>query len=163
TAQDVSIQPPVPLVSRKPRESVSPQQESGPSGRYAFRVLGALPRNDELRSAVVAPDGSSAYALGTLGVYRWNGSSWSVVPSAGGLDPAILDGLALVADSSFLVFGGRGTVVMMSPGGDAQPWRLPDDDVELEGATVERSGVVLVGRRRSVSKGAWIDAVFGRP
>ena len=66
-------------------------------------------------------------------------------------------------DSALLVFGGRGTVVMLSPNGDAQPWRLPDDDVDLRGAIVERTGIVLVGRRRSSTKGACIEALFGRP
>jgi serine/threonine-protein kinase len=66
-------------------------------------------------------------------------------------------------DSTPLVFGGKATVVMLTPSGDAQPWRLPDDDLELRGALVERTGVILVGRRRSTSKGACIDAQFGRP
>jgi serine/threonine-protein kinase len=165
TASDVSLQPsvPVPLVARqRPRESINPSQE-GPSTRYVFRVLGGLSRRDELKSAVVSADGSTVFALGALGVYRWTGSSWTVVPSPGWLDPAILHGIALLPDSALLVFGGRGTVVMLSPSGDAQPWRLPDDDVDVRGAMIERTGIVLVGRRRSAPKGAWIDAQFGRP
>src|SRR5262249_1378282 len=137
--------------------------ESASSGRYTFRVLGGLGRRDELKSAVFAHDGSVAFALGALGIYRWTGSTWAVVPSPGWLDPAILHAIALLPDSALLLFGGRGTVVMLSQSGDAQPWRLPDDDVELRGAVVERTGIVLVGRRRSATKGAWIDAQFGRP
>jgi serine/threonine-protein kinase len=164
SASDVSVQPPVPvpLVSRqRPRDSVNPPQETT-GAPYVFRTIGGFGQRDELRCATVAPDGT-AFALGTLGLYRFTGSTWAVVPSPGWLDPAILHGIALLPDSALLLFGARGTIVTLTPNGDAQPWRLPDDDVELRGALVERSGIVLVGRRRSAAKGACIDAVFGRP
>jgi serine/threonine-protein kinase len=163
-ASDGSMRPPVPIplvVKQKPRESVSPTLE-GAAGRYTFRSAGGLARKDELRAAAIAPDGSTAYALGVLGAYRWRGSTWTPLALPGWLDPAILAGVAILPDANLLLFGNRGTVIMTTTGGDAQPWRLPDDDLELRGALVERTGIVLVGRRRSTSKGAYVEATFGR-
>ncbi len=93
SASEVSTRPSAPVVVQKPRESFSPPLESA-SGSYVFRTLGVLPRSDELRSAVIAPDGG-VFAVGTLGIYRFTGSTWSVVPSPAWLDPAVLRGVAL--------------------------------------------------------------------
>jgi serine/threonine-protein kinase len=160
TALEASMRPPAPAQAQKPRESFNPPLESA-AGQYVFRTIGVLSRPDELRSAVIGPDGG-AFAVGTAGIYRFSGGGWSVVPSPGWLDPAVLRGVAVLPDSALLVYGARGTVVTLAPNGDATSWRLPDDDVELGGALVERSGIVLVGRRRSSPKGACIEATFGR-
>jgi serine/threonine protein kinase len=160
-ASYASIRPPVPIplvAKQKPRESVTPALESA---RFAFRTLGGLTRKDELRSAVIAPSGA-AFALGAFGIYRWTGTSWAIVPSPGWLDPALLRGMALLPDSALLVFGDRATIVTVGSNGDAQPWRVPDDDIEVRGAMVERTGIVLVGRRLSASKGACVEALLGR-
>ena len=60
------------LVPRAPRpvESINPAPETS-SGRYTFRKLGGLARPDTLRAAIITPDGRDAFALGTLGAYRW--------------------------------------------------------------------------------------------
>jgi hypothetical protein len=70
--------------------------------------------------------------------------------------------MAILPDSLLLVFGDRATIATIGSNGDAQRWRLPDDDVDMRGAMVERAGLVLVGRRRSASKGACVDALLGR-
>src|SRR6476660_1036618 len=76
TASETSLAPPaaIPLVARaaRPGESINPAPETS-SGRYTFRKLGGLPRPDTLRAAIITPDGRDAFALGTLGAYRWSG------------------------------------------------------------------------------------------
>jgi serine/threonine protein kinase len=163
TASETSVRPPatIPLVAKqRPRESVNPPLES--PGRFAFRTLGGLAQKDVVRSAAITPHGET-FALGELGIYRWTRTSWAIVPLPGWLDPSVLHGLAILPDSALLVFGGRGTIVTLGANGDARPWRLSDDDVELRGSMVERTGIVLVGRRRSASKGVYVDAPLGRP
>jgi serine/threonine-protein kinase len=165
TASETSLPPPaaIPLVPRaRPVESINPTPEAS-SGRFTFRKLGGLPRPDTLRAALVTPDGRDAFALGTLGAYRWAGAGWTLVPLPGWLDHGVLHGIAALPDGALLLFGERGTVVALSSQGEAQPWRLPDDDVKLRGALVDRSGIILVGGRRSRHKGACIEAAFGRP
>ena len=154
----------IPLVARAPRpiESINPAPETS-SGRYMFRKLGGLPRPDTLRAAIITPDGRDAFALGTLGAYRWSGTGWLLVPLPGWLDHGVLHGIAALPDGGLLLFGERGTVLALSSSGEAQPWRLPDDDVKLRGALVDRSGIILVGGRRSRPKGACVEAAFGRP
>jgi len=166
TAAGASVPAPaplqVPLVAKaRPRESINPPTEPG-SPHYAFRLLGSLPRKDQLKSAVIASDGKGAFALGALGVYRWDGSSWPVLPTPAWLDVAALRGVAELPNASLLLFGDLGTVAILSSSGDAQPWRLTDDDVELRGALVERTGIVMVGRRRSRPEGLCVEAIFGR-
>ena len=163
-ASETSVPPPVPIplvAKQKPRESVNPTLDSF-SGRYEFRAVGALSQKDELRRATIATDGKVAFALGARGVHCWTGSTWSVVPCPTWLDPAVLQGIAILPDSALLVFGGRGTVVTLSLHGETKPWRLPDDDIEIRGALVEHAAIVLVGRRLSVEKGACVEARSGR-
>jgi serine/threonine protein kinase len=166
TASETSMPPPaaIPLVSRAPRpiESISPGPETA-SRRFKFRKLGGLPHPDSLRAAIIAPDGRDAFALGTLGAYRWSGGGWTLVPLPGWLDHGVLHGIAALPDGALLLYGERGTVLALSSTGEAHPWRLPDDDVKLRAALVDRSGIILVGGRRSQPKGACVEASFGRP
>jgi eukaryotic-like serine/threonine-protein kinase len=165
TASETSLAPPVAiaLVARpRPIESISPAPETS-SGRFKFRTLGGLPRPDSLRAAIITPDGRDAFALGTLGAYRWSGAGWTLVPLPGWLDHGVLHGMAALPDAGLLLYGERGTVLALSSTGEAHPWRLPEDDVKLRAALVDRSGIILVGGRRSRPKGACVEASFGRP
>ncbi|HKQ71812.1 MAG TPA: serine/threonine-protein kinase [Polyangiaceae bacterium] len=153
---------PTPLAAKlRPVESVNPPAEASPSP-LAFRTIGALPHEDRLRTAIIAADGRGAFALGALGLYRWAGSAWATLPLPGWLDHGVISGVALLPDSALLLYGDRGTVIALTEQGDAQPWRVPDDDIHLRGAFVDRSGIVLVGGRRSRPKGVCVEASVGR-
>ena len=69
--------------------------------------------------------------------------------------------MALLPDGAPLLYGERGTVIALTAHGEAQVWRLPDDDVKLYGAFIERAGLVLVGGRHSRSSAVCIEATFG--
>src|SRR5260221_6471725 len=151
TASETSLPPPAPIpLLARPRvvESINPAPEPS-SGRFQFRKLGGLSRPDSLRAAIITPDGRDAFALGALGAYRWSGAGWTLVPLPGWLDHGVLHGMAALPDGALLLYGERGTVLALTNTGEAQPWRLPDDDVKLRAALVDRSGIILVGGRRS--------------
>jgi hypothetical protein len=129
----------------------------------AFQVVGNLPAPDRLRKAIVSPDGRAAFALGTAGLYRWAGSAWSAVSLPRWLEPKILRGMVLFADTSLLVFGDEGTIAVVSPSDEVRPWPNADHDLDLWGAAVDGRGVALVGTRRSRPVGVCVEAAFGRP
>jgi serine/threonine-protein kinase len=165
SASETSFPPgaPVPLAARAGGlESLSPPAADAAAGRYTFKKRGGLPHKDDLRRAIITPDGRGAFALGTLGIYRWLGSTWALVPQPAWLDHSVLSGIELLPDAALLLYGDRGTVVALAQNGEAQPWRLPEDDANLRGALVDRMGIVLVGGRRSRDKGVCVEAVVGR-
>jgi len=112
---------------------------------------------------VVTPDGRAAFALGTLGLYRWAASAWTSVSLPRWLDPRSLRGMVFFPDASLLVFGDEGTIAVVSPSDEVRPWPNADHDLDLWGAAVDGRGVVLVGTRRSRPVGVCVEAAFGRP
>jgi eukaryotic-like serine/threonine-protein kinase len=166
-AAEPSVVPhPSPLIQTPP---LAPPARGG-SGRpsappvetMAFRILSELPRKERLRTGVIAQDGKEAFALGSLGVYRWSaGSAWSQVPIS--IEAERLRGLAIMQGAGLLCFGDRGLVVAVSPAGATQHWALADQDLDLHGALVDRVGIVLVGQRRSSPAAVAVDATYGRP
>jgi len=166
SASDASFRPdPSPPAPRaRSFDSVNPPAQPT-SGLYSFRRLCALAHQDELRTAIIATDPRRAWALGTRGLYRWTGTtgtSWTQLALPGWLDQDVISGLVALFDGTVLLFGDRGTVVALTPNGEAHPWRLPDQDVDLRGALAERSGVVVVGGRRSTPMGTCVEVLFGR-
>ncbi|MET0591751.1 MAG: serine/threonine-protein kinase, partial [Polyangiaceae bacterium] len=131
--------------------------------RIALQVVARLQVQDRLRKAIVSPDGRAAFALGTLGLYRWAGAVWNAIALPRWLDPKTLRGMVLFSDTSLLVFGDEGTIAVVSPTDEVRPWPNADHDLDLWGATVDGRGVVLVGTRRSRPVGVCVEAAFGRP
>ncbi len=172
TASDASFRPvPEPVApprarpfaggGPKAKDSVNPPAPPT-SGNYTFERLGTLGHDEVLRAVFVAPDGRAAWALAADGVHRWSGGSWTRMTLPGWLDQSVLSGVVSLPDGTLLLFGDRSTIVALAPNGEAHPWRLPDQDIDCKGAIADRSGVMLVGRRRSQPKGAFVEAVFGR-
>jgi hypothetical protein len=83
SASETSVPPPVPIpliAKPKPRESVNPTLDSF-SGRYTFRTVGALSCQRRASTRDHRDGRPAAFALGALGVYRWAGSTWSLLPA----------------------------------------------------------------------------------
>jgi serine/threonine-protein kinase len=165
-AAETSVAPvPVPLIQTPPlvhQRSESGRPSAPPLSDCVFRILSELPRKERLRAGVIAQDGKEAFALGSLGAYRWSaGGAWSQVHLP--TEPDVLRGLAIIPGAGLLAYGDHGTVVAIAPSGASQPWMLGDRDLDLYGALVDRVGIVLVGQRRSSPSAVSIDAPFGRP
>ena len=124
---------------------------------WKWRVCNPPVRAGAVRAATFDPGGAHAYAIGSTGVTRWDGSGWTRVVTNPEIDARAARGVALMAGGELLVFGTHGLASRMQPGGVIDAWDLPDKEVTFLGAHSDlQAGVVtLVGERpaRSAVRG----------
>jgi serine/threonine-protein kinase len=115
---------------------------------WTWRVRVPSVRAGAARAAAFDPGGSSAIALGTAGMLRWDGGAWSRLTEPAEIDLRLARGVVAVQPGELVIYGGRGLVAHYRPGLGAQIWDVPDKEVTFLGAHADPQGTLtLVGER----------------
>jgi serine/threonine protein kinase len=115
---------------------------------WTWRVRAPSLRGGAARVAAFDPTGEGAIALGTQGLMRLSGTSWTRLTEPKELDIGLVRGLAWLRAGELVLFGQRGTVARFVPGSGIETWDMPDREVTFLGAHPDPQGTVtLVGER----------------
>ena len=130
-------------LSRGPRSTVADQALASPSS-WAWAVKAPPLHPSAIRAATFEPGAEAALAIGVRGFVRWQGTAWTHVTLPREIDEAAVQGIAFLGPSELLVYGSRGLVARVTPGGGAEVWTVPDVEITFLGAHVDGQGTVTV-------------------
>jgi serine/threonine protein kinase len=133
------------------------------SSSPSWRVVGRPISGERLRSAVIAPDGSSIVALGDATLLRFEAGVWSSLPLPPGVSARALRGVTRHPLGDLLVYGESGFALLLSPTGRSERVAVDDRSVCLLGALADARGIVLVGERSQGPRGPSIGVVIDAP
>jgi serine/threonine-protein kinase len=133
------------------RRKTSPEADAAHARpeAWTWRVRVPTFRAGAVRAAIFDPGGEGAVGIGANGLLFWEGKGWTYPPASPEMDAHAVRGLAWLRPGEPLVFGARGLVGRLVPGGGLEAWALPDLEVTFLGAYVDLPGtmVTLVGER----------------
>ncbi len=127
----------------------------------AWRVIGRPLNGEKLRTAVVARDRHSIVAAGVHGLYRFADGAWSAMRLPSDLAADALRGLTRTPRGDLVLFGDRGFAAVLARGGALERIPLGEDDVTLVDASADEHGLLFVGERSSVRRGALVEVPIG--
>jgi serine/threonine protein kinase len=145
-------------VSRQPKlektesDSLSPIAEAALAhpAAWSWSMRAAPLHSGAVRAAAFETGNEAAIGIGARGFIRWQGTSWTHLSLPREIDEASVQGLAWAGPNELLVFGSRGLVARVAPGGGVHRWPVPDVEVTFLGAHVDTQGTVtLVGEKHA--------------
>lgn len=122
----------------------------GNPAAWTWRVRVPSVRGGAARAAAFDSKGEAAIAIGSAGLLRWSGGTWTRVTEPSEIDTRLVRGATWLRGGEVIVFGARGLAVRLTQSAGAEVWDMPDKEVTFLGAHADPQGTVtLVGERPS--------------